>query len=163
MIKYVLLSLGLIAGSCFGATTYKSITVNHKSGETVGINLKKNLKVSCQQDSLVVTGATYGFAFALADIKGWTHNTEEQEEVDPNPPSGIVNVDADKGGLELTDDYVVLSGLPANSNVALYAVNGDTVAARVSVSGTHTIALNTLAPGVYILSVNGKTTKILVK
>ena len=82
---FTLLTGAMITLSSTAATTYKSIIVDEKDGSKVAINIQSKMEIKCDAKTMYVTGATYDFVFAFSDILGWTHNTQLQDEVDPNP------------------------------------------------------------------------------
>lgn len=198
----------LLIPTCYAATGYKSITVNKTDSSKVAINIKDELLITGNGDSLYITGGTYDFIFAFADVTGWVHETDLQEEVEPTPPpvepeepdvedpdpenpdpdnpdtpdpenpdqpggpSQPEDPDSETGlfapgsnGVEIgyDSDYITLTNLPANSAIMLYSLEGKTLYNNLSASGNEVIRLNTFAPGVYILNVNGQSTKILVR
>ncbi|MCH5329275.1 MAG: hypothetical protein J1E02_09660 [Coprobacter sp.] len=153
----------LTFSSLASAAAYKSIIVNKKDGSKVCINIKDNLKITCDKETLYATGGTYDFQFPFAEISGWFHNPDLQEEVDPNPPVGISSAEAEAVGVAQMGDHILLTRLPENTVVTFCSVEGKMIYNNTTASDTHIVPLTQLRPGLYILTVNRQTTKILVK
>lgn len=163
---YALLLILWTVNTAVGASNYKSIIVNKFDDTKICINLKDEMKITSDADSLFVTGATYDFDFALADIKGWIHSTSLQDEVDPNPeepPTGIWDADDDHVEMKHLGNHILITNLPANSSVMMCAIDGKVYYNNSSASDSEIIRLENLTPGVYVLVINGQSTKILVK
>lgn len=148
--------------SLMDAANYKSIIISKNDDSIVCINIKDELKITCHDDSMFVSGATYEFAFALPEIKGWIHDTDLQEETDPSTTS-IWSHHADQTNMSYTSDHISLTNLPYGSDISIYSIDGTLKRSKKSVSGNEIISLKDFTPGVYVLKVNGQSTKILIR
>ncbi len=78
--------------------------------------------------------------------------------------SGINDIVAEKALMKFTGNNIVFTSLEKGTNIMIYAANGMLVMNKsVEDAGDCTLSLAGLNQGVYVISVNGKTLKIVKK
>lgn len=78
-------------------------------------------------------------------------------------PVGVTTPDAEAPlNFRFTGDALVISNIPADSQLAVYTLDGKT-ALSTTASGEFTLSRGDLAAGVYIVRVNGTATRIIIR
>jgi len=149
------ISIALLCGSWLSsqaAVGYESVTVNMTGGQTVKIELSDGLRVSFDEESMLVTGGDKDMSLAKTDISSFSFNKSSSV---PSLEDGGATVAFDGNDMRFT-------GLADGSAVCVWTPDGAAVSTH-TVSGDFTLPLSALAPGAYIVTVNETSYKILVK
>lgn len=77
-------------------------------------------------------------------------------------PSSIDGINNDGNVVSNTGDSLQFGNLPANSEISVYDVSGKLVK-NATADGSYRINISDLSAGVYVVSVNGVSTKITIK
>lgn len=141
------------------AQSYRSIVVERHDGSEFVVQGEKGLSLAFTESELCfINGAGQRMTFPLSEVKGWHFSTKEGH----NDWSGIDDLTAtDVLTVSRNGDSVVIGNLPVDSRVFLATVAGKIVRTAMA-TGSHTIALDGLTPGLYLLVCNEITLKIVV-
>ena len=161
MKKILLLMLVMVSAFAVHAeiTGYRSIVFNRTNGTAVAIAMEDDMTVNIADGEVVLACAKGSFSVAISDLKYWTYSMKEG---DNSQWSGVENIIGDAVNVVLSDDYVSLQNLPANSTVGLVAMDGRVIVSDKA-SGSYEINLSGLTRGVYVLTYNGNSLKFAVK
>lgn len=139
-----------------GQTSYaQSLTIwNHDNSTIKVINLKEEPLVTILDESMNIKTSEIELNYGIKEVRKFTYGDFE---------SGIRSASVQTGyhqeGLR-----IVLHNVKSKKGIALYGVNGMSVPINVDQQGDkYVISLENLSSGVYLLNVDGKTTKILKK
>ena len=139
-----------------GQTTFaQSLTIWTRDNSTIKvINLKDEPLITILEESMQVTTPKLVLNYGIKEVHKFTYSDFE---------TGISNTlfpaDFHQEGLR-----IVLHNVKSMNGIALYGVNGMSIPINVEQQGDdYVISLENLSFGVYLLNVDGKTTKILKK
>lgn len=123
-----------------------------KDGTKVAFALEEKPQITFTETELVITTKEDNH-YALENIAKFTY-----EQI----PDGIKNLLADDAAFILDGESLLFPALKAGSTVSLTSLNGTTVFKKtVKSDGEYAFPLANLNDGVYIISVNGLTYKIV--
>lgn len=146
------MAVGLLSASA--ADGYNCLKVSLVNGSDVDIVLSDDLKVSFTADELVAKSERVDVSVAKADISYFEHLYD--------PSASVAEIEADGNGLSRDGNAIHFASLPEGSVVAIYAASGVCVSSQ-TVSGEHTLSLDGLTPGVYVVTVNKMSYKVNVR
>lgn len=127
-----------------------------KDGTKVAYALKEKPKVTFTEADLVITTNGVEVNYSLASMARFTYEN--------NPSSSITNLETDKPYFKLEGDMLLFYDLKANSTVSVYSLNGTLMFSKtVQQNGEYAFSLSNLNTGIYLVTVNGLTYKILKK
>lgn len=152
-----LLALTLLGGclSASQATTY--MTIELKSGKTIDFALSDKPVITYNESQLVVNGKS-STSYAFADVKEYRFTEGTQGSV----KSEIVSGDAPVL-FYVEEDIVNIKNAKASEKIALFSVNGITLAlVEANAEGEATLQLPS-AKGVYVLTIGTLSFKIVRK
>lgn len=151
MRKILTLILATTFSLSMWAAGYSTVCVNLTDGSQVKIMMAESLKLTFNQNELVATGSDSDVTVPKANIVNFTHLSE----------SGV-------DGVESGPDYTFVNGvmefsnLPSQSVIAVYDQSGRTMLREVA-EGYYTLSLNRFSKGVYVVTVNNVSYKIINK
>lgn len=139
-----------------GQTAFaQSLTIWNRDNSAIKvINLKDEPLITISEESMQITTPELVLSYGIKEVHKFTYSDFE---------TGISNklspVDFYQEGLR-----IVLHNVRSKNGIALYGVNGMSIPINVEQQGDkYVISLDDLSSGVYLLNVDGKTTKILRK
>jgi len=151
--KKFTIAIMLLCGSwLISKAGYESVTVKMNDGQNVTIELSDNLNVTFNNESMLVTGGSNDVTLSKSDIQSFTFNDV----------SALTAPGQDGAGVAFGGDALHFTGIGDNSAVKVYNAAGALVSTHIA-SGNFSLSLSSLSPGVYIVTVNGLSYKILVK
>jgi hypothetical protein len=128
----------------------QTLVLHHADGSTTDVELYTQPLVRFQGDKVVITSTVLNMEYPKEDVLRFTYKGSPQGI---SAPRGDANVSRD-------GDRLVFHNVRASDQVAVYTVNGIRVPVRLSRTGTDAILpLSQIPTGVYLLSVNGRTSK----
>lgn len=148
----VVILLSVLSGRMIYA---QSLTIwNHDNSTIKVINLKDEPLVTILDESMNIKTSEIELNYGIKEVRKFTYSDFE---------TGIGNVkhqvDYHQKGIK-----IVLRNIKSMKGVALYGVNGMAIPINIKQQGDdYVISLENLSSGVYLLNVNGQTTKILKK
>ena len=134
------------------AQGHATLVLHHADGTTTDVQLYTQPQVRFEGDRVLITSTVLDMDYAKEDVITFTYKGN-------GTGIGIPKAEAD---YSQEGDCMVFHGIASTSKVAVYNSNGIRVPARLSAAGDDvTLSLSSIPQGVYILSVNGKTSKFM--
>ena len=150
--RKLILTLLLLSVVVTHAQEYSKVVVTLTDGTIRTISLSEKPIVTIANGKLVIKTEMMTTEFDRANVSRFNFISD----VD-----GIEEIESDVQDVYNDGDNLCFSNLPENSLIEIYATDG-TLLKRETASGTYKITLAELSAGVYIVSVNGVSTKIAV-
>ena len=134
---------------------YETLVLWHANGKTTEISLSKKPCVTFSADKILIKGAGINFEYPSNAIVKFTYKTEDVVN-DIDAPYNEFNFFRD-------EEHIVFNGIKSTDEIALYKLNGSRIPVQLTYSDENkvTLSLSSIPFGIYILKVNGKTTKIV--
>ena len=131
-----------------------SLVVWAKDGSKVAFALSKRPKVTFTETDLQITGKGIDANYPLEKMARFTY-----EMVDI---TAIKDIKTEKVAFRFAGESLLFPALKANSTVSIYSLNGTLVfKKKVQADGEYSFPISNLNTGVYLISVNGLTYKIV--
>lgn len=150
--RKLILTLLLLSVVVTHAQEYSKVVVTLTDGTIRTISLSEKPIVTIANGKLVIKTEMTTTEFDRANVSRFNFISD----VD-----GIEEIESDVQDVYKDGDNLCFSNLPENSLIEIYATDG-TLLKRETASGTYKITLSDFSAGVYIVSVNGVSTKIAV-
>ena len=129
----------------------QTLVLHHPGGTTTDVELFIQPRIEFQGDRVLITSSVLVMDYAKEDILRFTYKGGTTVAVKD------VKKQAD---CTQRDGQLVFHGITGQDKVAVYNANGVRMPIRLTVSGNDaTLSLNAIPKGVYLLSVNGRTSK----
>ena len=147
MITLVMCLMSLIG---IGSASAQTLVLHHADGTTTDVELYLMPRIQFQNDHVLITSSVLDMDYPKESVlrfsyKGVTNDVK------------AVKRDAD---YSRENGQLVFHGIGQTDKVAVYNTNGIRVPVRLSSSGNDvTLPLASIPSGVYVLSVNGRTSK----
>ena len=142
---------------CFGLSLQAetNLVVWKKDGSKVAFALSEKPIVTFSENSLMINTTTVSVSYDLEDMAKFTYE-------DPNE-EGIRNIENDKeSSFKFDGEMLLFPSLKAGSKVAIHNLGGVLVFSRtIEAAGDYSFPLSHLDKGVYVVSVDGLTFKIV--
>ena len=142
---------------CFGLTlkAETNLVVWKKDGSKVAFALTEKPIVTFSETSLMINSATVSVTYDLEDMAKFTYEDSESQS--------IRNIENDKeSSFKFDGEMLLFSSLKAGSKVAIHNLGGVLVFSRtIEVAGDYSFPISHLDKGVYVVSVDGLTYKIV--
>lgn len=154
--KKYLLTLAMILGLGIHSHAQGNATLVlwHANGTTTDVELFTQPRVQFLNDSVFITSTVLDLKYEAKDILRFSY---KGNGTGISLPQSETNYQQENGQL-------VFNGVKLSDHVALYTTNGIRVPVRLSsVNGKVSLPLSSVPKGVYVLNVNGKTTKFTRK
>lgn len=117
------------------------------------IELTDGLRVSFDEESMLVTGGDKDVSLSRADISSFSFNES----------TSVSSLEDDGSNVAFDGDVMSFTGLAEGTSISVWTAAGVAVSSYTVSGSDFTLRLSTLAPGVYIVTVNETSYKILVK
>lgn len=128
----------------------QTLVLHHANGKTTDVELLTMPQVKFENDKVLITSTVLNMEYPKEDILRFTYK---------NNPSGI-NKPTVKADVSQENGQLVFHGISSSEKIAVYKTNGIRVPVRITRHGdSATLPLNSIPAGVYLLNVNGKTSK----
>ena len=132
-----------------------SLVVWAKDGSKVAFALSKKPKITFTEVDLQITGQGIDVSYALDNMVRFTYEVVNYE-------TAIKDIQTEKVNFKLTGESLLFPELKANSTVSIYSLNGTLVFNKtIRMAGEYSFPLSGLNSGVYVVTVNGLTYKIV--
>ena len=149
-IKIISLLVCLLVLMGFSKVSAQTLVLHHANGTTTDVELLTMPQVKFQDDKVLITSTVLDIEYPKADVLRFTY---KGGALGISSPKSKANVSQQNGQL-------VFHGIKSSDQVAIYTANGIRIPARLQHSGsTATLPLSAIPSGVYLLSVNGRTSK----
>lgn len=148
------IALGLlVAGITAQATEYAGILVTMIDGTSTTIRIDEKPIVTISNNKLIIKTTEATAEFDRAKVARFNFLDEE---------SGIDGVQANESAfVKQEGDLFIFNNLPADSEIKIYNLEG-VLMKNETATGDYALSTADLISGVYIVSVNGVSTKIAV-
>ena len=131
-------------------TTAQTLVLWHADGTTTDVELFTLPHVKFQNNMVYITSTVLNMEYPKENILRFTYKGNS---------SGISNP-SHQANYSQEKDQLVFRGLKDTDVIAIYKTNGIRVPVSITRSGdTTTLPLSAIPSGVYLLNVNGKTSK----
>ena len=125
----------------------------HADGTKTNIELSQLPQIQFENDKVIITSSILNMEYDAEEILRFTY--EEGLGEDAGLVDGIASVQ---------DGRLLFHGVKSADKVSVYSINGTRVPVKLSiVNGKYSLSLSSIPTGVYILKVNGKTSKFTKK
>lgn len=142
---------------CLSAMAFEpktQLVVWAKDGTKVAYALAEKPKVTFSETALVITAKGVEVNYSLENMARFTYESDEN--------SAIRNIKTDEVSFKLDGESLLFLSLGANSKVSIHSLNGTLIFNKtVQMAGEYSFPLSNLNAGVYIVTVNGLTYKIV--
>ena len=150
--RKLILTLLLLSVVVTHAQEYSKVVVTLTDGTIRTISLSEKPIVTIANGKLVIKTDMTTTEFDRANVSRFNFISDVV---------GIKEIESDAQDVYNDGDSLCFSNFPENSLIEIYATDG-TLLKRETASGTYKITLSDFSAGVYIVSVNGVSTKIAV-
>ncbi|MBQ6768083.1 MAG: T9SS type A sorting domain-containing protein [Prevotella sp.] len=130
--------------------TAQTLVLWHADGTQTDVQLYTQPQVKFQNDKVLITSTVLNMEYPKENILRFTYK------------GGSTNISSptDEANYSQRGDQLVFRGIKSDDNVAVYTVSGIRVPVTITHDGdTATLPLSAIPSGVYLLNVNGKTSK----
>ncbi len=128
----------------------QTLVLWHADGTTTDVELYTQPQVKFQDDKVVITSTVLSMEYAKADVLRFTYKGG----------SIAAGIPAAKASVSQENGQLVFHGVKAGEPIAVYTSNGIRIPVRLTRHGdSATLPLSAIPSGVYLLSVNGRTSK----
>lgn len=136
---------------CISAEGFaQTLVLHHANGNTTDVELLTQPQVKFQNDKVLITSSVLNMEYPKEDVLTFTFKGKAS---DLSRPKGDVDFSKENGQL-------VFHGVKSSEKIAVYNTKGIRIPVRIQRSGdTATLPLSSIPTGVYLLNVNGKTSK----
>lgn len=125
----------------------------HADGTKTNIELSQLPQVRFENDKVIIISSILNMEYDAEEILRFTY--EEGLGEDAGLVDGIASVQ---------DGRLLFHSVKSADKVSVYSINGTRVPVKLSiVNGKYSLSLSSIPTGVYILKVNGKTSKFTMK
>jgi len=142
---------------CFGLSIQAetNLVVWKKDGSKVAFALNEKPQVTFSENSLMINSTTVSVSYELKDMAKFTYEDSESQ--------GIKNIENDKdSSFKFDGEMLLFPSLKAGSKVAIHNLGGVLVFSRtIEAAGDYSFPISHLDKGVYLVSVDGLTYKIV--
>ena len=150
--KMLLAGLIMLAALCCGQQAMaQTLVLHHADGTTTDVELYTMPQVTFQNDKVLITSTVLNMEYPKENVLRFTYKGGTATSVGKLKP----NADYTQ-----KNDQIVFHGIKSADKVAVYSANGIRVPVRLVRCGSDvTLSLSSIPSGVYLLNVNGKTSK----
>ena len=151
---FLLLALIFVSYNIMAQENNTQLVVWAKDGTKVAYMLSEKPKITFTDTDLVITANDIEVNYALDNMARFTYES--------NGNTAIRNIESDEVSIKLDGESLLFPDLKANSSIAVYTLNGTLVVKKtIRQDGEYVFPVSSLSDGVYMISVNGLTYKIV--
>lgn len=151
MKKFLLAFMLMVLGIATHAVDYVGILVTLVDGSTATVSFEEKPVIKLQPDKLVVQTDVATTEFDRTKVARFNYITDL---------SGIDAIAQEQVQIKNNGDALYFNSIATDSEITLYSTEGKLLK-RCSATGNYTINIADLPTGIYIVSVNGISTKIV--
>jgi hypothetical protein len=146
----IIMLLSLWGGKTFAQS--QALVLHHADGTTTDVELYTQPRIEFKGDRVIITSPVLDMEYAADDILHFTYKGKGT--------SGI-NSHLKQADYSQENDKLIFHGVKSTDKVAVYKTNGVRVPVRLNTTADDnvTLSLSAISSGVYLLSVNGRTSK----
>lgn len=154
-------AISVVGMTAMAASEYKSIVIHKTDGSSLAVTMETDLAATFNAGNLQLSCSKGDILIPSDEVSKWTFSTEPGTAFELAGIDGVV-AEADGVSVSVLSDRVVMENLPVNSTVSLVGVDGRVVSLD-KVSGHHELPLTGLQGGVYVLTYNNNSLKIIAR
>lgn len=150
--KRFLVAVCLLVTSGFIAVRAQTLVLLHADGTSTDVELATQPKVTFENDKVLITSTILNMEYPKKDVLRFTFK------------SGMSSIQSTKNnvGFSKENNNLVFRGVNATDKIGVYTIKGIRVPVSIVRNGSSAVlSLSALPMGAYILSVNGKTSKLI--
>ena len=148
--KCLLTLILLLALFSSSVTKAQTLVLHHANGTTTDVQLYTQPQVKFQNDKVLITSTVLNMEYPKENILRFTYKGSFTGISGPT----------DKANYSEYDGQLVFNGVKSQDKIAVYTVSGIRVPVTIQRTGdTAVLPLSAIPSGVYLLNVNGKTSK----
>lgn len=150
--RTAVLLLMMMLGVIIHAQEYESVTMTMVNGVTTTVKLSGEPTIKFVDDKLIIT------------TKEATAEFDRQEimQLNYNVVAGVENINHDSISVVNNGEALIFENLPANSRIMVYDLSGRLLKSYIADSYIFELPFSSFFKGIYIVRVNGVSTKISV-
>ncbi len=150
MKAHIFLVICLLAFISVSTVKAQTLVLHHANGTTTDVELYTLPQVKFQDDKVLITSVVLDMEYPKEDVLTFTY---KGETLGINSPKANVSYSKVNG-------QVIFNGIKPSEKIAVYNTKGIRVPVKIRRQGdTATLSLSSIPSGVYLLNVNGKTSK----
>ena len=154
LLSFLLLLCGFMAAA--QAEAQHKLVIYLNDGNRADFVLAEQPKITFSGDSLCVTSPTTTVEIARVAVKNFKFEKYEENESSIEAPHSEVSITT-------RGESITLTGLTNGEIITVYSIDGKAMAKATAVDGCCTIALDSLASGIYLINICTTTIKYLKK
>lgn len=148
--KTIFSLVGLMILLGLGKTTAQTLVIHHANGSTTDVELYTMPQVMFQNDKVLITSTILSMEYPKQDVLRFTYKASS---------TGISNIQF-KAKVSEENGQLVFHDINSSDKIAVYNAKGIRIPVRIQHSGSSaTLPLSAIPSGVYLLNVNGRTSK----
>ena len=128
----------------------QTLVLHHPGGTTTDVELFTQPRLEFQDDKVLITSTVLNMEYPKDQVLRFTYK------------GGLQGISTPKGEADMSrdGDCLVFHNVKASDQVAVYTAKGIRVPVRLTRNGNDAVlSLSQIPTGVYLLSVNGRTSK----
>ena len=154
LLRILIVTLAFILPTKMNASDPLTLNVHHANGTKTAIQLYTRPLISFDDNFVIISSPVLQFRFNSKDVIRFTYSGGQL-------PDKIKEVD-NKNAFTQKGEFIFFDSKVKSTDIKIYSEDGKSLPLKVNVDGNRpSLSLSTLQPGVYLLSINGNTTKIL--
>lgn len=135
-----------------GKASAQTLVLHHADDTTTDVELYTRPQVKFQNDKIIITSTVLNMEYPKEDVLRFTYKGGSTGITVPNTKADYLQ----------EDGQLVFHGIKSAEKIAVYTTNGIRVPINISHSGDNaTLPLKSIPSGIYLLDVNGKTSKFV--
>lgn len=135
---------------CGQRAAAQTLVLHHANGGTTDVELYTQPRIEFQGDRVLITSPVLNMEYPKTDILRFTYKGKSLAVTSPKA----------EGDMSRDGDRLVFHNVKGTDQVAVYTANGIRVPVRLTRSGNDAVlSLSQIPQGVYLLSINGRTSK----
>ena len=147
----LLLLLG--TGLCTAMAQTSTLVLTHADGKTTEVELNSQPRIQLSADKMTIKAPLVSLEYAKEDVVRFHYK---------NVANGISNLEF-QARYHVGPGGILFYGVSTNDRIALYGVDGTRLPGNITTTGSNAfLSLSHLPRGVYVISFNGKTFKIIM-
>lgn len=148
--KAIFLMVGLMILMGGNRATAQTLVLHHANGSTTDVELYTMPQVKFQNDKVLITSTILSMEYPKQDVLRFTYKASS---------TGISNIQS-KAKVSEKNGQLVFHNIKSSDEIAVYNAKGIRIPVRILRSGSSaTLPLSAIPSGVYLLYVNGHTSK----
>lgn len=148
--KIATLLMIMLSSLCVQRALAQTLVLHHADGTTTDVELLTQPQVKFQNDEVLITSTVLKMEYPKEDVLTFTFKGKY---------TGMKGINANLK-VSNENDQIVFHGVKSSEKIAVYNLKGVRIPVKIQQFGDNaTLPLSSIPSGVYLLNVNGKTSK----